>query len=201
MVDAAMITQCADAALKPAIVERFIAQAGSSDPLSVTIRAGDRVIVVPRPTTTEAAMELIRRHVGRHVVRVGITQVPAGLGIASPEELKSDLVDSCTNVRLGTALFGKVYRIVVKWYGSFREEALDDAILAWQTGAFEGIGVFSAPDPGPIEPQEVSVKSDKRGEDRLDLLQEPANLAVMESNDPNAAGIRIDLRGIGVGKP
>lgn len=200
MVDAAMITQCADPALKPAIVERFIAQAGSSDPLTVTIRAGDRVIVVPRPTTTEAAMELISRHVGRHVVRVGITQIPAGLDIASPEELRPDLVDPCANIRIGTALFGKVYRIVVKWYGSSREEAIDDAILAWRTGTFEGIGVFSAPDPGSIEPQEASAMSGKRGEDGPDI-QEPVPPAARGSDNPNTAGIRIDLRGIEVSKP
>jgi len=200
MVDAAMITQCADPALKPAIVERFIAQAGSSDPLTVTVRAGDRVIVVPRPTTTEAAMELIRRHVGRHVVRVGITQIPAGLDIASPEELKPDLVDPCANVRMGTALFGKVYRIVVKWYGSSREEAIDDAILAWRTGTFEGIGVFSAPDPGLIEPQGQSLGASEGTAGSPDMqASEPAKRQELE--DPDTAGIRVDLSGIGASKP
>ncbi|MBS7546449.1 TraH family protein [Ancylobacter oerskovii] len=200
MVDAALIKHCADPALKPAIVERFIAQGGSSDPLTVTIRAGDRVILVPRPTTTEAAMELIRRHVGRHVVRVGITQMPVGLDIASSEELKPDLVDPCANIRIGTALFGKVYRIVVKWYGASREEAVEDAILAWRTGTFEGIGVFSAPDPGSVASQELLMGSGERAGDSPDM-QASERAKRREQDDPNMAGTRVDLLGIDVGKP
>jgi len=200
MVDAALIQHCADPGLKPAIVERFIAQAGSPDPLTVTIRSGERVVLVPRPTTVEGAMDLVRQHVGRHVVRVGITQIPAGLNVVSSEELKPDLVDACANIRMGTALFGKIYRIVVKWYGAAREEAVADAILAWQTGTFEGIGVFSASDPGLIEPQEASMTSGERVEGDPDI-QQSAPSATREGNDPNMAGIRIDLTGIGVGKP
>ena len=43
MVDAAMIQQCADPGLKPAIIEKFIATAGSADPHAITVRAGGRV--------------------------------------------------------------------------------------------------------------------------------------------------------------
>lgn len=39
MVDAALIRQCADPTLKPAIVEKFIEHAGSPDPLAVTVRS------------------------------------------------------------------------------------------------------------------------------------------------------------------
>lgn len=80
-IDAALIQQCADPGLKPTIVERFIAKAGSPDPLSVTIRSGDRVVLVPRPRTPEEAMALVRQHIGNAVVRVGITQYPAGAGV------------------------------------------------------------------------------------------------------------------------
>ena len=48
MVDAALIQQCADPGLKPAIVEKFIAEAGSTDPLAVSVRSGTRVVLVPR---------------------------------------------------------------------------------------------------------------------------------------------------------
>lgn len=139
-----MIQKCADPGLKPAIVERFIAVAGSDDPLSVTVRAGDRVVLVPQPKTIDAAMELIRQYVGTAVVRVGITQFPVGIGVTDAAELTQDLVDPCENIRMGTALFGKVYRIVTKWYGNEVDEAFDDAVYTWKTGYFEGSGVYRA---------------------------------------------------------
>lgn len=37
MIDAALIQQCAYPGLKPAIVDRLVAEAGSPDPLAVTI--------------------------------------------------------------------------------------------------------------------------------------------------------------------
>jgi hypothetical protein len=148
MIDAAMIDQCADPALKPAIVERFIAEAGSPDPLTVTIRSGDRVVLVPKPATPDDAMALMRQYVGQAVVRVGITQYPAGFGISDPSELKPDLVDACENIRLGSALFGKVYRIVTKWYGNPVDEAFDDAIYAWKTGVLRGKGGVQRAGPG-----------------------------------------------------
>lgn len=205
MVDGPLIQQCADPALKPAIVAEFIARAGSEDPLAVTVRSGNRVVLVPKPKTADEAMDLIRRHIGRETIRVGITQYPAGLGILEAGQLKPDLVDACANIRKGTALFAKVYRIVLKWYGNpTGEEALpqvlDDAIIAWQTGNFEGEAVFRTPDPGeekhaepePAESDEVGVQTgDRREEDNAVL---PADAV---SSDPNKAGIRIDLSGIG----
>ena len=198
MVDAALIQQCADASLKPAIVERFIAEAGSTDPLAVTIRSGDRVVLVPKPTTADEAMTLMREYVGKAVVRVGITQYPAGLGVADISELDSDLVDACANIRMGTSLFGKVYRIVTKWYGNAVDEAFDDAIYAWRTGYFEGKPVFSEPDPGAVE---VSTPT---GDPPPPREQDPATPAPPDlvregavAGDPNKAGIRIDLSGIG----
>lgn len=202
MVDAALIHQCADANLRPAIVERFIAEAGSTDPLSVTIRSGDRVVLVPKPTTADETLGLIREYVGKAVVRVGITQYPAGLGIAGTSELDPDLVDACANIRMGSSLFGKVYRIVTKWYGNDVAEAFDDAIYAWRTGYFEGKAVFSEPDPGNVDVATPAVdaplpeKEDPAAEAPTDLTRGEAGGA-----DPNKAGIRIDLSGIGRRSP
>lgn len=194
MVDAALVQQCTDPTLNPAIVERFIEKAGSPNPLSVTVRSGERIILVPPAKTPDAAMALIRQHVGRSTVRVGITQYPAGLGIKDPSELKPDLVDACENIRMGTALFGKVYRIVTKWYGNPVEEAFDDAIIAWQTGYFEGTAVFREPDPDDIKVAAPITETS------TDERQAAPVLTEEETDDPNKAAIRIDLSGIGAGK-
>lgn len=207
MVDAALIQQCADPGLKPAIVEQFIERAGSQDPLAVSVRSGSRMVLVPKPTTSDEAMELIRQHIGRNIVRVGITQYPAGLGIMEAGELKPNLVDPCENIRMGTALFAKVYRIVMKWYGNPTEsevlpEVLDDAIIAWQTGYFEGTAVFRAPDPGEVEVPEPDKQ--EPASDAIEQSADTAGLGVSDrvkdeprGDDPNKAGIRVDLSGIG----
>lgn len=206
MVDAALIKQCADPGLKPAIVEQFIERAGSQDPLAVTVRSGNRVVLVPRPGTPDEALELIRQNIGRNVVRVGITQYPAGLGIMEAGELRADLIDPCENIRMGTALFAKVYRIVTKWYGDptgseALPEVLDDAIIAWQTGYFEGTAVFRAPDHGEVEAPEpdempasdtVELSADSAGVEASDPVKDGTG-----DDDPNKAGIRVDLSGIG----
>ncbi|MQW86365.1 TraH family protein [Sinorhizobium saheli] len=206
MVDAALIQKCSDPSLKPAIVEAFVERAGSEDPLAITVRSGNRVVLVPKPTTPEAAMELIRQHIGRNTVRVGIAQYPAGLGIMQAGELKPDLVDACKNLRMGTALFAKVHRIVMKWYGipsgkDVPPEVLDDAILAWQTGFFEGEAVFRTPDPGRVEGAEPGASEDVKAGDGMsdgpgdEAEREPADDPPLQG-DPNKAGIRIDLSGI-----
>ena len=207
MVDAALIQQCADPGLKPAIVERFIERAGSQDPLAITVRSGNRIVLVPKPATSDEAMDLIRQNVGRHIVRVGVTQYPAGLGIMEAGALRPDLVDPCENLRVGTALFAKVYRVVAKWYGNpteneVRPQVLDDAIIAWQTGYFEGMAVFRAPDPGEVKAPEAG-----GDESTIDAIEESADSAgwdasmpsedVAHSDDPNKAGIRVDLSAIG----
>ncbi|MBB6469407.1 hypothetical protein HNQ96_005297 [Aminobacter lissarensis] len=198
MIDAALIQKCADPALKPAIVKRFIAEAGASDPLTVTVRSGDRVVLVPKPPTPDDAMDLMRQYVGKAVVRVGITQYPAGFGISDPSELRPDLVDACENIRMGSALFGKVYRIVTKWYGNAVDEAFDDAIYAWKTGYFDGKPVFSEPDPGEVKlavPTEASSDAAAAGESNFAATAPEDDHAV--DVDPNAAGIRVDLSAIG----
>lgn len=115
MFDPALVTRCADPHLKPAIIERFIAEAGSANPLAVTVRSGDRMILVPVAHTSDEAMAIVSKHVGNAVVRVGITQYPAGIGVKDASDLKPEIVDACENIRVGTGLFAKVYRIVTKW--------------------------------------------------------------------------------------
>lgn len=207
MVDAALIQQCVDPSLTPAIVEEFIARAGSHDPLAVTVRSGKRIVLVPKSTTPDEAMELIHQNIGRNTIRVGITQYPAGLGIMEAGELKPDIVDACANLKMGTALFAKVYRIVARWYGNptskeVLPQVFDDAIIAWQTGYFEGAAVFRAPDPGGVGvPEPVSVEPVKPADERSDENREddqggPADDPA-RGGDPNKAGIRVDLSGIG----
>jgi hypothetical protein len=201
MLDAVLIKQCADPSLKPAIVEQFIAKAGSQDPLAVTVRSGNRVVLVPRPTTPEEALALIRDNLGRNTVRVGMTQYPAGVGIVEAGQLKPDMVETCENIRMGTTLFAKVFRIVSKWYGNptakeVLPQVMDDAVIAWQTGYFEGAAVFRAEDPGQAEmTQPETVDRVKPGRSNASENHDDATEA--SPADPNKASIRIDLSGIG----
>ncbi|MBO9136656.1 conjugal transfer protein TraH (plasmid) [Rhizobium sp. B230/85] len=204
MIDAALIKQCSDPGLKPAIVEQFIERAGAPDPLAVTVRTGNRVVLVPRPKTAEEALALIRDNLGRNTVRVGITQYPAGLGIVEAGEMKPDLVDACENIRMGTALFAKVYRIVTKWYGNptakgVLPQVFDDAIIAWQTGYFEGTAVFRAAEPGEVKLADaLPEREDDSTSQRAEGGATDDSVAAPEiATDPNKAGIRIDLSGIG----
>lgn len=203
MLDAAMIQECADPSLTPAIVEQFVQRAGSSDPLAVTVKAGGRLILVPKAKTPDEAMDFIRQYVGQAVVRVGITQVPAGVGIKDVSELKSDLVRACENLRLGTGMFAKVVRIVARWYGNPTDKQVfpqifEDAVYAWKTGEFEGVSVFRAEDPGvsvkmivpPVVEQDLDTDTDTA----------PASSTLKESENSGrvgAAEMRIDLSRIG----
>lgn len=205
MLDAVLIHQCADPSLKPAIVEQFIAKAGSQDPLAVTVRSGKRVVLVPKPTTPEEALALIRDNLGRNTVRVGITQYPAGLGIVEAGQLKPEIIEPCENIRMGTALFAKVYRIVTKWYGNptakdVLPQVMDDAVIAWQTGYFEGVAVFRAEDPGQEKITRPATADPEESENGNDPNKDNAAAATATdtvASDPNKAGIRIDLSGIG----
>ncbi|MBP2537462.1 hypothetical protein J2764_005208 [Agrobacterium tumefaciens] len=105
------------------------------------------MVLVPKPTTPDEALALIRSNLGRNTVRVGITQYPAGLGIVEAGQLKPDMVDACENIRMGTALFAKVWRIVMKWYGNptaadVLPQVMDDAIIAWQGDTSRGRRCF-----------------------------------------------------------
>jgi len=195
--DIDLLQKCADPSLTPAIVEQFMKAAGSTDPLAVTVHRGKRVILVPPAKTPEEALELVRRHVGQAVVRVGVTQYPVRVGITDASELKLHLVDACENIRMGTALFGKVWRVVLKWYGNPTDESilphvLEDAVEAWRTGQFEGTAVFSAPDPGEPKPTESWRKDPRPGSAPARKLSQDA-----PPTDPHKADIRIDLSEIG----
>jgi hypothetical protein len=208
MLDAVLIQQCADASLKPAIVEQFITRAGSQDPLTVTVRSGDRVVLVPKPTTPEEALSVIRDNLGRNTVRVGITQYPAGLGIVETGQLKPEMVEPCENIRMGTALFAKVFRIVSKWYGNptakdVMPQVMEDAVIAWQTGYFEGVAVFRAEDPGEakhVQPPQGTPDDGNEPANAERNSSESEFSAESAVSDPNKASIRIDLKGIG-GRP
>ncbi len=199
MLDAALIKECADPSLKPAIVEQFVEAVGSDDPLAITVKSGGRLILIPKSKTPEEAIEIVRGNIGRSIVRVGLTQIPAGIGLKDASELKVDLVDPCNNLRTGTAMFAKILRIVAKWYGNPTSEEVfpqlfDDAIHAWRTGKFEGESVFQAEDPGGAVLQRSAVESDDvaEGEEDNTILKPEENLI-----EPDNAGIRIDLTRIG----
>lgn len=177
MLDAALIKECADPSLRPAIVEQFVQAAGSDYPLAVTVKSGGRLILVPRPTTPEEALEIVRENIGGSVVRVGLTQIPAGIGMKDTSELKTDLVDPCANLRKGTAMFAKILRIVAKWYGNPTSEEVfpqlfDDAVHSWRTGKFEGESVFQAEDPGGAVVQRPEVEADDAGKAEDDAPSE-----------------------------
>ncbi|RWD18748.1 MAG: conjugal transfer protein TraH, partial [Mesorhizobium sp.] len=75
-------------------------------------------------------------------------------------------------------------------------------IIAWQTGYFEGTAVFRTPDPGEVqvdaaadqEPvkNEAGTSEESSDEGQSDAAEDPAR-----DGDPDKAGIRIDLSGIG----
>ncbi|MBX4899713.1 conjugal transfer protein TraH, partial [Rhizobium bangladeshense] len=91
MLDAALIKECAEASLNPAIVEQFVASAGSADPLAITVKSGGRLILVPKAASADEAMAIVRQYAGQAVVRVGLTQFPAGVGVKEASDLKPDL--------------------------------------------------------------------------------------------------------------
>ena len=202
MIDAALINECADPSLKPAIIEQFVTAAGSDDPLAVTVKSGGRLILVPKATSTEEAMAIMRQYAGQAVVRVGLTQFPAGVGVKQPADLKLDFVDPCQNLRKGTTMFAKVLRIVAKWYGNPTSkdvfpQIFDDAVYAWKTGEFEGVSVFQAEDPGiPIEAPQQS--DETRPAESVDGEEAtPKDVQPGTVQDVGRAGMRIDLSRIG----
>ncbi len=199
MLDAALIKECADPSLKPAIVEQFVQAVGSDDPLAITVKSGGRLILVPKPKTPEEAIEIVRENIGGSIVRVGLTQIPAGIGLKDASELKADLVDPCANLRMGTTMFAKILRIITKWYGNPTSEEVfpqlfDDAVHAWQTGKFEVESVFQAEDPGGA----VVQKSEEAVDDAEEAPEAEATPQKKdEPSKPDDAGIRIDLTRIG----
>lgn len=193
MFDPALIAKCADPDLKPAIVRRFVAEVGVNDPLMVTVRIRGRMILVPQAKTREKAMVTISRYVGNAVVRVGITQYPAGIGIKDSSDLNPSIVDACDNIRIGTTLFAKVYRRVVKWYGSQVPEAFDDAIAAWSTGYFEGKQVFQPLDPGVALKSITDPDPQQINDAALDEVVPKHTSGKQDESDPERSELRIDL--------
>ncbi|WP_413712589.1 TraH family protein [Rhizobium sp. Rhizsp82] len=202
MLDAALIQQCADPSLKPAIVEQFVSAAGSNDPLAVTVKSGGRLILIPKATTPDEAMAIVRQYVGHAVVRVGLTQFPAGVGVKDAADVKPDLVDACENLRTGTAMFAKILRIVAKWYGNPKSDDVfpqifEDAVYAWKTGEFEGVSVFQAEDPGgPVVNQREPIDSGETTPAAEDASP-PTDVKPLDEKEVGAAGMRIDLSRIG----
>jgi hypothetical protein len=198
----AALAKCADQSLSIAIVEQFVAAVGSEDPLAVTVKADGRLVLIPRPRSPEEALDIVREHVGHAVVRVGVTQFPAGVGVADVTQLQPTLFDACENMRTGTELFAKVGRIVTKWYGrptnkELLPQMLDDAIYAWKSGSFEGTRIFTAEDPGG--PTFFGVSSGERARpDVQPNAQEPEkDLQTEKPHSAEESGMRIDLSRIG----
>ncbi|UES42110.1 TraH family protein [Roseibium aggregatum] len=203
MIDAALIEKCADPSLTPAIVEEFIAAAGSEDPLNVTVRAGSKTFLVPKSKSPQEAMKLVQDHLGNAVVRVGLTQYPVGIGVTDKSQVTADVFDTCNNIKIGTALFARVYRVVTKWYGTPVQEAFEDAIEAYQTGYFDGEYVLTVKDPGEtVElaiPEADTSMEDAPATDSGASGQDPKNELRQQlwAQDPNKADIGVDLSGIG----
>ena len=199
--DAAFIAECADPSLKPAIVEQFVAAVGPGDPLAVTVKAGGRLILVPKSKTPDEAMEIIRQYVGQAVVRVGLTQFPAGVGVKDASELKSDLMEPCENLRMGTKMFSKIMRIVANWYGNptsseVLPQIFEDAVYAWNTGQFEGQSVFQAEDPGGTIVDRRQGAPDTADEP-ADTTPSQSEAEPLDEKEVGTAGIRVDLSRIG----
>ncbi len=205
MIDLVLIEKCADPALTPAIVEHFVNTAGSDDPLAISVKVGGRLVLIPKPADPAMGLDAIRSYVGQGSVRVGLTQFPAGVGITETSQLTPEIFDACSNLRMGTALFAKVARIVTKWYGrptnqQVLPQMMDDAIYAWRTGVFEGTRVFQAEDPGGptfIEGEQLKSGGPANVEGSTDAAALPEDKPT-EKIDAGQAGIRIDLSRIGV---
>lgn len=201
MLDAALIGKCADPSLTPAIVEQFVQAVGSPDPHAISVKSGGRLILVPKTRTPDEAMDIIRQHVGRAVVRVGLTQFPAGVGIKDASELKPDLVDACENLKMGTTMFAKILRIVAKWYGNPAKDVFpqifEDAVHAWKTGEFEGVGVFQANDPGgEIKTGDPAAEPEDDKKPFTSEEEQPSE-SKEKASGIGAAEMRIDLSRIG----
>lgn len=205
MIDAAMIVRCADPTLAPPFVEEFLASAGSDDPLAIAVRSGGRLILVPKARTPAEAVEVMRQYLGGANLRVGITQLPLGFAVKDRGELDERFVDACENLKMGTAMFAKVTRIVTGWYGSAASvqvlpQMFEDAVRAWTTGEFEGIKVFEANDPGGptfAAPAEQPSEKGHPGPDTVATQPQGRNFA-SDGGDLGTAGMRIDLSRIGV---
>jgi hypothetical protein len=197
--DALLIRNCADRSLAPETVEEFVSLAGSPDALAITVLQDGRVVAVPRPASPAAAIEIVRKYAGHAVVRIGVTQLPAGPGIEESSRLEPSLVDPCENLRIGTAMFAKVIRVVARWYGNPTDDEafpaiFNDAVYAWKVGRFEGIDIFrlAAVEGSATHPETREAQADD------DDGREIAPSAFQSTGDDvGSAGMRIDLSRLG----
>ncbi|ELT51218.1 conjugal transfer protein TraH [Brucella intermedia] len=200
MIDPELIQICADPRLNVEIVQQFVAEMNAADHLTVQVAQGDRTILIPKPETVEQAIATTQEWVGKATVRVGLTQYPAGLGITDPTAIGYELFDNCENLRMGTELFGKVLRVVTKWYGGPAEPAFDDAIHAYRTGWFEGERIFYAEDPGDVEVATPNASATQTGASTGGDADATPDTVPSEppssEQDPNSASMRIDLSGV-----
>lgn len=193
MFELAFIEQCADPGVEIAIVERFVAAVGTDNPLAMSITSGNRTILPEPPRTPEEALRLTAHFVDKAVVRVGVTQYPAGYGISEATELSPGLFDACENIRMGSALFGKVYRIVAHARGEDATNIFADAVTAWRTGIFEGAYVFEQADPGPLSSEEDARAHKSSSDESLDEENPRMSQEQTKDHNPYDAGIRVDL--------
>lgn len=192
MFDAAFLETCADRSVPTEIVERFIAAVGTENTLAISITSGNRVILPEPPKTPEEAARLAQRFVGEAMVRAGVTAFPVGVGISDPSQICPNLFDACKNLGMGTALFGKVYRVVAHSRGVEDGAVLRDAIEAWRTGQFENAYVFAEPDPGPL------LQDGEAGDVHGPVIEtmppdDASSSPELDAVDPNTAGIRVIL--------
>ncbi|WDZ81655.1 conjugal transfer protein TraH (plasmid) [Ensifer adhaerens] len=202
MLEAAFIEKCADPSLDLNVVEAFVRAVGNGDPLAVTVKVGQKKILVEKAETPEQALAIARRYVGHAIVRVGMTSYPAHLGIESGTVLSPTLFNACENLRMGTAMFAKIMRIVAAWYGrNASDEALpyvlSDSLHAWGSGEFEGKDVFQAEDPGGLAAERAVRSQDSRNSDQPSL----PSVDEAQPGDITSADMRIDLSGIGSNAP
>lgn len=203
MLDAALIKECADPSVKPAIVEQFVLSVGATDPLTVTVQSGGRLVLVPKATTVDEAMATVRQYAGQAVVRVGLTQLPAGVGVRETADLQPNLLDACENLRRGTSIFAKILRMVAKWYGNPKSEdvfpqIVEDALHAWKTGEFEGVNVFQAEDFSD-EAEPGLATFDHEEETQVHITEEAAPSSKQSEHEQavGAAEMRINLKRLG----
>ncbi|MFD2251730.1 hypothetical protein FHS82_002464 [Pseudochelatococcus lubricantis] len=108
--DADLIRQCAVDSLLPAIVEQFIATAGARSPFDIVITIDGRRLDIPPPPSEDEALRIVRHFVSAGGdVRVGLTRFPAHLAAEDPSGIDMAVIDPCLNVRIGTALFARIY--------------------------------------------------------------------------------------------
>ena len=93
----------------------------------------------------------------------------------------------------------------MKWYGNptakeVLPQVMDDAVIAWQTGYFEGVAVFRAEDPGQEKITRPAAEDSEETQNNTDHSKDspaPATTTDTAASDPNKADIRIDLSEIG----